>query len=165
MAWNHSFQRSFAPFLLLLLAFLYLSYVCLSNLTALALIAIIINMMNDTIPSPSSSGCMDYYCSSCSYPLTNAANLVSPCPGISLLFSSSYVHQITCPPCSLWIFINRYICRHACSYFPVTLHVEDINAFLPDRSYGSSSFSCFFQSSYHLPNLCCNVNSYLHFKA
>ncbi|CAN1178598.1 Diacylglycerol O-acyltransferase 2 [Linum perenne] len=29
----------------------------------------------------------------------------------------------------------RYICRHACSYFPVTLHVEDINAFRSDRSY------------------------------
>ncbi|CAN0890991.1 Diacylglycerol O-acyltransferase 2 [Linum grandiflorum] len=29
----------------------------------------------------------------------------------------------------------KYICRNACSYFPITLHVEDINAFLPDRSY------------------------------
>nr|QDH09136.1 diacylglycerol O-acyltransferase 2 [Idesia polycarpa] len=28
-----------------------------------------------------------------------------------------------------------FICRHACSYFPVTLHVEDINAFHPDRAY------------------------------
>ncbi|KAJ6332684.1 hypothetical protein OIU77_008696 [Salix suchowensis] len=28
-----------------------------------------------------------------------------------------------------------FICRHACSYFPVTLHVEDINALHPDRAY------------------------------
>lgn len=35
----------------------------------------------------------------------------------------------------------RFICRHACSYFPVTLHVEDINALHPDRAYGIS-FIC-----------------------
>uniref|UniRef100_A0A2P2JRT0 Diacylglycerol O-acyltransferase 2-like n=1 Tax=Rhizophora mucronata TaxID=61149 RepID=A0A2P2JRT0_RHIMU len=29
----------------------------------------------------------------------------------------------------------RYICQHACSYFPITLHVEDIHAFHPDRAY------------------------------
>ncbi|CAL1363898.1 unnamed protein product [Linum trigynum] len=29
----------------------------------------------------------------------------------------------------------RYICRHACSYFPITLHVEDFSAFRPDRAY------------------------------
>ncbi|KDP24913.1 hypothetical protein JCGZ_24291 [Jatropha curcas] len=29
----------------------------------------------------------------------------------------------------------RYICRHACSHFPITLHVEDINAFRSDRAY------------------------------
>nr|AEQ94266.1 diglyceride acyltransferase 2 [Vernicia montana] len=28
-----------------------------------------------------------------------------------------------------------YISRHVCSYFPITLHVEDINAFRSDRAY------------------------------
>ncbi|CAN1178599.1 Diacylglycerol O-acyltransferase 2 [Linum perenne] len=30
---------------------------------------------------------------------------------------------------------GRYICRHACRYFPITLHVDDIKAFRSDRSY------------------------------
>ncbi|KAK8587661.1 hypothetical protein V6N12_022144 [Hibiscus sabdariffa] len=28
-----------------------------------------------------------------------------------------------------------YVCKHLCSYFPITLHVEDIHAFTPDRAY------------------------------
>ncbi|KAF1873870.1 hypothetical protein Lal_00029576 [Lupinus albus] len=31
--------------------------------------------------------------------------------------------------------LARYICKHVCSYFPITLHVEDIKAFHPDRAY------------------------------
>ncbi|XP_040937543.1 diacylglycerol O-acyltransferase 2D [Gossypium hirsutum] len=42
-------------------------------------------------------------------------------------FPSNMVHGV--------LAIAMYICKHLCSYFPITLYVEDIHVFHPDRAY------------------------------
>ncbi|RDX69001.1 Diacylglycerol O-acyltransferase 2D, partial [Mucuna pruriens] len=31
--------------------------------------------------------------------------------------------------------LSKYICKHICSYFPITLHIEEAKAFRPNHAY------------------------------
>jgi hypothetical protein len=86
------------------------------------------------------AGCWPRSSSSCSCPSVTRADWAAGSPGSPPLLDRFASCCIFCPP---WIAesedarrICRFISRYVIGYFPVTLHVEDYDAFDPSRAYG-----------------------------
>ncbi|XP_027192389.1 diacylglycerol O-acyltransferase 2D-like isoform X1 [Cicer arietinum] len=59
--------------------------------------------------------------------------------------------------------LSRFICKHVCTYFPITLHVEDAEAFHLNRSYGKKELISPFpyQPFWSLDEGCSKFNLYI----